>query len=120
MNLTPEALADLRKNAEVAAQYVREPPSSNTGWANDRLHPAIVLALLDALHEARTSYLKVHGVQLQTACNEREALRERVKALETQGASGGCLLAGPGRGDCEHYVGLTGHSISGHHDGSGR
>lgn len=28
-----------------------------------------------------------------------------------------CLLAGPGRGDCEHAVGLPGKSIPGQHDG---
>lgn len=31
--------------------------------------------------------------------------------------SGGCTLAGPGRGDCEHAVGLPGESIPGQHDG---
>jgi len=30
---------------------------------------------------------------------------------------GGCLYAGPGRGDCEHAVGLPGTSIPGRHDG---
>lgn len=29
----------------------------------------------------------------------------------------GCTLAGPGRGDCAHFVGLPGHSIPGQHDG---
>ncbi len=29
----------------------------------------------------------------------------------------GCTLAEPGRGDCEHAVGLPGHSIPGQHDG---
>ena len=37
-------------------------------------------------------------------------LRQRVK-------SGGCTLAGPGRGDCENSVGLPGESIPGQHDG---
>jgi hypothetical protein len=30
---------------------------------------------------------------------------------------GCCLYAGPGRGDCEHFVGLPGKSIPGQHDG---
>lgn len=30
----------------------------------------------------------------------------------------GCQLAGPGRGDCAHFVGLPGHTIEGVHDGS--
>ena len=29
----------------------------------------------------------------------------------------GCTLAGPGRGDCAHFVGLPGKSIPGQHDG---
>ena len=29
----------------------------------------------------------------------------------------GCFLSGPGRGDCEHFVGLPGKSIPGQHDG---
>ncbi len=29
----------------------------------------------------------------------------------------GCLFSGPGRGDCEHFVGLPGKSIPGRHDG---
>lgn len=29
----------------------------------------------------------------------------------------GCTMAGPGRGDCEHFVGLPGMSIPGQHDG---
>ena len=29
----------------------------------------------------------------------------------------GCLMAGSGRGDCEHFVGLPGKSIPGQHDG---
>lgn len=28
-----------------------------------------------------------------------------------------CRFAGPGRGDCEHFVGLPGKSIPGQHDG---
>jgi hypothetical protein len=28
-----------------------------------------------------------------------------------------CTLAGPGRGDCEHFVGLPGIPVTGQHDG---
>ena len=30
---------------------------------------------------------------------------------------GGCAFSGPGRGDCEHFVGLPGVSVTGQHDG---
>ena len=30
---------------------------------------------------------------------------------------GGCTLAGLGRGDCEHFIGLPGKSIPGQHNG---
>ena len=45
---------------------------------------------------------------------EVERLRDQVHRLQTEPV---CLLAGPGRGDCEHAVGLPGHSIPGQHDG---
>jgi hypothetical protein len=32
-------------------------------------------------------------------------------------SGGGCTLAGPGRGDCERFIGLPGRSIPGRHDG---
>lgn len=51
-------------------------------------------------------------------------LRDRFKKLQTRLADieralngGGCTLSGPGRGDCEHEIGLPGKSIPGQHDG---
>lgn len=41
---------------------------------------------------------------------ELEAKMKRVR-------DGACALSGPGRGDCEHFVGLPGESIPGQHDG---
>jgi len=35
--------------------------------------------------------------------------------MEREG--GGCNFSGPGRGDCEHFVGLPGGSIPDQHDG---
>jgi hypothetical protein len=32
--------------------------------------------------------------------------------------NGGCTLAGPGRGDCAHFIGLPGESIPNQHDGA--
>ena len=32
-------------------------------------------------------------------------------------AGGGCEIAGPGRGDCAHFIGLPGTSIPDRHDG---
>lgn len=32
-------------------------------------------------------------------------------------STGCCEFAVPGRGDCEHFVGLPGRSIPGEHDG---
>lgn len=40
-------------------------------------------------------------------------LSELLRAIN----DGICTLAGPGRGDCEHFVGLPGYSIPGQHDG---
>lgn len=58
---------------------------------------------------------------------ELETLRTQLHTLEAQLRSaqekleaadqGTCLLAGPGRGDCEHAVGLQGHRIPNQHDG---
>lgn len=38
-------------------------------------------------------------------------------AAPSQESGGGCTLAGPGRGDCEHFIGLPGLSEPGQHDG---
>lgn len=35
----------------------------------------------------------------------------------SQAGIGGCAIAGPGRGDCAHFIGLPGVSIPGRHDG---
>lgn len=37
--------------------------------------------------------------------------------IEHHGRDGCCELAGPGRGDCAHFVGLPGKSVPGQHDG---
>lgn len=42
------------------------------------------------------------------------AAQAEVKRLRTDPR---CLLARPGRGDCEHFIGLPGQSIPGQHDG---
>lgn len=71
--ITPDLLAEWRKNAEHARD--------NRLILSD-VNGAVVLALLDALHEARVAYLRLHQHDLQIACNEREALRARVNELE--------------------------------------
>jgi hypothetical protein len=65
------------------------------------------------------------AVQAERQAREHEdqarKLRER-RSEATTGATpesegGGCTLAGPGRGDCEHFIGLPGKSMPGQHDG---
>jgi hypothetical protein len=73
INLNPEYLASLRKSAEHMRDH---------GLALQDVRGEVTLALLDALHEARTDFLKLHQHDLQIACNEREELRARVKELE--------------------------------------
>lgn len=50
------------------------------------------------------------------AADALAAADKRIAELECK-EGGGCTLAGPGRGDCEHAVGLPGKSIPGQHDG---
>ena len=42
-------------------------------------------------------------------------MRDRKRLAERE--DGGCILAGPGRGDCSHFIGLPGENIPGQHDG---
>jgi hypothetical protein len=42
---------------------------------------------------------------------------EPVAPVQGGGVDGHCRYAGPGRGDCEHEIGLPGQSIPGQHDG---
>lgn len=70
--ITPDLLAGLRRLAMLEKEHARP------AW----IDPDDVLALLDALHEARVAYLRLHQHDLQIACNEREALRARVNELE--------------------------------------
>lgn len=46
-----------------------------------------------------------------------EHVHKTLEALQRKVNSGVCTLAGPGRGDCEHAVGLPGKSVPGQHDG---
>jgi hypothetical protein len=45
---------------------------------------------------------------------ERNEIKTEVPRLRDLN---GCAFAGPGRGDCEHAVGLPGKSVPGQHDG---
>lgn len=47
----------------------------------------------------------------------REAWKKEAEELKAKLEKPGCLYAGPGRGDCEHFVGLPGLMIEGQHDG---
>jgi hypothetical protein len=47
----------------------------------------------------------------------REQWRKEAEELKAKLESPGCLYADPGRGDCEHFVGLPGLVIRGQHDG---
>jgi len=86
----------------------------------ERLRNAAMLAVED-------------DVIMLAAANEIEQLRLRCNASKELGAQepntvpvylhpprkldSGCQLAGPGRGDCEHAIGLPGIPITGQHDG---
>jgi hypothetical protein len=48
---------------------------------------------------------------------EVELMRLRAFYSKVESGGGGCVLAGPGRGDCENSVGLPGQSVPGQHDG---
>lgn len=58
-------------------------------------------------------------IQLDT--ETLQALRDEIRGLRRENQrlrhDGNCRYAGPGRGDCEHFVGLPGESIPGQHDG---
>ena len=54
------------------------------------------------------------GPEPERPITEVERLRTEVERLRRDGS---CRYAGPQRGDCEHYIGLPGHSIPGQHDG---
>lgn len=51
---------------------------------------------------------------ISSAYSQVALLRHEVERLRHEGT---CRYAGPGRGDCEHFVGLPGESIPGQHDG---
>ena len=46
-----------------------------------------------------------------------EKTNDIIDGMDERIESGGCLYAGPGRGDCEHFIGLPGQSIPNQHDG---
>lgn len=66
----------------------------------------------DLMYSARTLLPELaDALELVT----RECDEARVKL--TGVADGHCVYSGPGRGDCEHFLGLPGKSIPGQHDG---
>jgi hypothetical protein len=70
--------------------------------------------------EDGTIFCKECGRRLPATADIRR-LRLRIQELEAQVEGlkfgGNCRFSGPGRGDCENFVGLPGHSIPGQHDG---
>jgi len=85
----------------------------------------------EALHFTRKdainwfiSELTTHSERVGAKVEKMRAMLEGVgtepspsTAVERLLDDGGCTFAGPGRGDCEHAVGLPGISIPGRHDG---
>ena len=65
---------------------------------------------MQASHPEAVGRLLDQGGRLEVRVAEFEAKMEGVR-------NGVCALSGPGRGDCEHSVGLPGVSIPGQHDG---
>ena len=62
------------------------------------------------------------GKPTRTVAESRAFVLDRFTRVEAERDAGrrdggGCAFAGPGRGDCEHFIGLPGRSISGQHDG---
>lgn len=47
----------------------------------------------------------------------RTAWRRDFEELKEKVSRPSCLLSGPGRGDCEHFIGFPGLVIEGQHDG---
>lgn len=47
----------------------------------------------------------------------RKKWEDVLKEIEQLKETSGCSYAGKGRGDCEHFIGLPGKSITGQHDG---
>ena len=62
-------------------------------------------------------YIKLDIETVQELRDEVVRLRREVRRLQHLQHEGTCRYAGPGRGDCENFVGLPGHSIPGQHDG---
>jgi hypothetical protein len=56
-------------------------------------------------------------MELKRGADENTRLSEDNDRLREETQGGGCQLAGPGRGDCEHFVGLPGRSVPNMHDG---
>lgn len=79
-----------------------------------------VLEWLDKENEKAEAFSKKMKAEHPEAfkeeeCNCDQALRLKEKLKDV--AEGVCVYSGPGRGDCEHAVGLPGKSIPGQHDG---
>lgn len=90
-------------------------------FAQEQESEAVPVSKVDSLVAAiEGDYSKMSHADLVLTCNmlhrgraiwqkEAEELKERLNYH-------GCLFAGPGRGDCEHFIGLPGELIDGHHD----
>lgn len=88
--LTAEAIAPIRHDFDLGNKAIWEKAPENT--------------------EALLAHSAAQGARNAT-------LEHALAELEEIARNGTCLLAGPGRGDCEHAVGLPGPSIPGQHDG---
>ena len=68
-------------------------------------------ATIDALNRAAKEIRRAGHNGWGNACADGAAL---IASLQ---AGGSCTFAAPGRGDCEHFIGLPGKSIPGQHSG---
>lgn len=70
MTLAPEMLKDLRTAAAFAIRSFSGLPDS-ADWNNGRLHPAVVLALLDRIEALETFVQSLHGEKDAAVLNQR-------------------------------------------------
>lgn len=97
LNAKPVYSGPMRQNIKVFSRDVIEEAIYNRG-------PAFGRDEYDGItqDDIRRIVDTIHNLQLQNL---------------PQSHDGHCFYASPGRGDCEHFIGLPGHSVPGQHDG---
>lgn len=89
--------------------------SNNTPPTATLLNQYRCNAIMEWLDDQAKENRKKQPGDAEEECNCDQALKLKEKLKDV--AEGVCVYSGPGRGDCEHAVGLPGKSIPGQHDG---